>query len=419
MLFSEEIFTVDYFIERDALLCQRETSAERIRPWGPNAGAWQQKSGGDWRPSCPALDINLMEQLAAAPSKVPRLGLRRKSRIAACQFLLNAWPMHAREPVRRFPHAHWELLMFLNDGGDAATDLLETNPALAFLAATFAFAERGTGNSTLPTLLSQKRRALASKFGYADAEASVRVLQKIPPSSVTQPLLDTVREALKDPRSERVLLHATQISPALLTVIRNPALSGRFSPTSLRQLERIGPDLPQLDVIFRLEKLAEQARLRNLPVPMIRSLRDIDDAYRPPPPGQTGKPVRYHKGPFPDPPVPETTAIRALRSRQALKKEGAEMSHCIGTNSYYAWQILYGTVYAYRVLWPQRLTLAIRKTGDTWRIGELKGPHDAAPGRFAVNAIEKWLSGESLSKPLPGAPVNPRGPQPVQLSFEF
>ena len=125
MFFSESVFDVDYQIVGDQLLCRYQECDEQIVPWGRGAGAWRT-GGSDWLPCCPEIDIAFMEEIASTSRSARPLGPRQKSRIAACQFLLNALPLHVRDLVRRFPTAQWQLFMFLNDGGDAALDLLES-----------------------------------------------------------------------------------------------------------------------------------------------------------------------------------------------------------------------------------------------------------------------------------------------------
>jgi hypothetical protein len=250
----------------------------------------------------------------------------------------------------------------------------------------------------------------------------VKTLQKIPPASMSHSLLNALREALKDHRCERGLAQLSRITPALLKVITRPELLGRFTPDSLGQLERIGADVPHFDIVARLDNLVDEARRRSVAVPMIRSLNDIDTAFRAPPPPPR-KSLPEPKGRFPDPPLPETETITAIRSRRDLKREGDEMRHCIGTNSYYARDILRGKIYAYRVLQPERLTLAVRKVAGGWRIGEVKGFENALPGRSAILLIENWLRGQPDPNLSPALKRNPRsastGGRPIQLSLDF
>ena len=373
-----------------------------------------------WLADCPSIDIKFMERIASTSRSPKPLGPWQRSRIAACQFLVNAWPLHVRDRVRRFPAEQWQLLMFLNDGGDAALGLLQSNPALGFLVATRAFAGRGEAASLLAATLSQKRRHLADQFGFARTKAGLKVLQKVPPDAVTLPLLDSIREALRDHRCERVLAHLSRITPAVLKVVMRPELFGRFTPTAIRQLERISSATSHFDILGRLEELADAASRKGVIVPMIRSLRDIDAAFRPPSSPPPRKPVREPKARFPEPPVPETETIRAIRSRSALRQEGHIMRHCIGTNRYYLREILGGDLYAYRIAAPMRLTLAIRRVTGEWQIGEAKGLENAPPTPAAITAIKTWLRGQHVADPQADTQSRPQlAAAPLQSSFEF
>jgi hypothetical protein len=213
-----------------------------------------------------------------------------------------------------------------------------------------------------------------------------------------------------------MLAHMSRITPAVLNVVMRPELFGRFTPAAIRQLGRISPETPHFDILGRLEDLADEARKKGVVVPMIRSLRDIDAAFRPPPP-PARKPARAPKVGFPEPPVPETATIRAIRSRSALRQEGHVMRHCIGTNRYYLREILTGNLYPYRVSAPMRLTLAIRRVADEWQIGEAKGLENALPTKAAMAAIKTWLGGQPAPDPQPRPQLAATGP--TQRSFEF
>ena len=101
---------------------------------------------------------------------------------------------------------------------------------------------------------------------------------------------------------ERVLAHMSRITPAVLKVVVRPELFEQFTPAAIRQLERISPETPHFDILGRLEDLADSASRKGIVVPMIRSLRDIDVAFRPPPP-PARKPARGPRVRFPEPPT--------------------------------------------------------------------------------------------------------------------
>lgn len=413
MLFRDNPLCVEYSVEDDSLYCRRPHSTDRIIPIGPNAGAWQRKPFGDWVPLPFALHLIEIEDAAAKSTKSPRLLPCHGRRIEAARFLVQSWPAEHRHWVRRFPSAHGPLLLLLNQAPQPALDLLQSNPALAFLLAT----------QTPPTewaqLLPLKRKQLAARFGFTPTNHSVRLLAKLQPESIHASLFPALRQASQTPGADQALSHLTQINPAVLTATTSPDWLQRFNHSSLQHLTRLRPTADPKELAEKLDHLARDARERRLPLPAVRTLRDIDTALRPPPPPprqpRPPRPIRprqtRNRRPFPAPPLNGTESILPLRSQQALAEESAHMEHCIGTNGSYARQIEDGRLFAYRILAPQRLSLTIRLRAGRWHIDELKGLRNCAPLPHARQAVEAWLS-----QPQPRS--RPTNPNQLPLDFD-
>jgi len=93
--------------------------------------------------------------------------------------------------------------------------------------------------------------------------------------------------------------------------------------------------------------------------------------------------------------VPETDDILAITSEAELDKEGRAQNNCVGG---YAFVVKTGGYYVYRVLKPQRATLAIIRGPDgCWRRGDLKLHANAAPHPSTARHVDHWLSRHSLS----------------------
>ena len=105
--------------------------------------------------------------------------------------------------------------------------------------------------------------------------------------------------------------------------------------------------------------------------------------------------------PFPEPPFPGIIAsdlnLEPLKTPAELIIEGRAQSNCVGA---YAKRIRRGGLYIYRVLAPERATLAIACTSKgTWRISELKAPENAGVMDWTRQSIESWLASQ-YSYPL-------------------
>jgi hypothetical protein len=67
------------------------------------------------------------------------------------------------------------------------------------------------------------------------------------------------------------------------------------------------------------------------------------------------------------------------------------MQHCAGNSRFYARRIACGTLYFYRMLEPERLTIVIRPAGGGWMVEEVRGPCNRMPSDHANWLIWNWV----------------------------
>ena len=404
---------LDYRIDGDALYGCQANSVERIVPWGSAAGAWRRVASA-WLPFIPEIDVAALEVVPPPGAASSPRWLRRA---AACRFLMRRWPSEAREAVCKFPSAHWQLLQLVNRGGEAALDLLRSNPALGYLAARNNAADE----------LGLRRRSLAALFGFPETEHAVRLLHKVPAAWTSVELLDRLREAMTQDRdAEAVLTHLERINPIALDVARDAALRESVAPACLARLCRVPASASQCDLV---------ARIRDNRGSRIRTLADIDrPAARPPAPAPP-RPAQRAEFRFPSPPLADLytagARIAAVRSHGDLQGEGRAMHHCAGSDISYARRVADGDLYFYRMLEPERLTIAIRPARGGWTVEEVRGIRNREPRAQSRAIIRGWL-GQVVESPAPAvaprfgvarrrAAPRPRRrlPSPNQLAFNF
>ena len=99
--------------------------------------------------------------------------------------------------------------------------------------------------------------------------------------------------------------------------------------------------------------------------------------------------------PFPLPPVPGTSDIVPLVNSDALSEEGEQQKNCVRT---YAKWVAKGEGHIYRVLRPERATLAIAKGPDgNWQIAQLKLACNQPVAEQTRKTVEAWLKRYSIS----------------------
>lgn len=102
-------------------------------------------------------------------------------------------------------------------------------------------------------------------------------------------------------------------------------------------------------------------------------------------------------GDFPPPPFPGNDAVVPLDSWEALVDEGEVMRHCV---SGYGNVVGQRALFIYQVLKPQRLTMALMKTGDRWLVSEVRGVCNSAASEEAMGVIKDWFI--AVNKPDSG-----------------
>ena len=90
---------------------------------------------------------------------------------------------------------------------------------------------------------------------------------------------------------------------------------------------------------------------------------------------------------FPPAPFPDSKHIEAISTVDELIDEGRAQENCVAS---YAETVAEGDTYIYRVLKPQRGTLELRRLDSAWVLGQFKLKRNAAPGKRARAAVDKW-----------------------------
>jgi hypothetical protein len=391
MLGKEHSRGVDYRIFGGFLYRFHGKLAERIIPWGPRAGAWTLVENA-WEEFAPELDLTTLEK-AASSTAFSALPISAR-RTAASRFLIARWPQDARDAVRIFPSEHWQLLQFLNHGGAPARELLLSNPALGYLAAVSGAASQA----------GVRRRSLAAAFGFPETGHAVRLLAKVPTAWISSDFLAQLRAALAhDDAADSILTHLTRINPIALEVARRPELCHVMAPDLLARLSRMPAAVSQCDLVSRMEALVESAQILAVPPPRLRQLSDLDRPACPAPvrpqrPARVApapRPARGHELIFPSPPLPDmnsaTVQITPIRSVADLVSESDIMHHCAGREKGYTRRVAGGRLYFYRMIHPERLTIAIRPIGAHWVVEQVRGKYNQMPGAKAMALITHWL----------------------------
>lgn len=323
--------------------------------------------------------------------------------------------------VEQFQSHQWNLIDLINQKPEAL-DLVRINPSLAFCLANCDQFRRWTGTSPATHagyVVGRKQRDILGWLGFPAAEPVVRVLRKIPPEAMTPSDARMLRHALRsEPEVVNLLAHQRIINSGALALVTNLKLLGGVSPNLLTQVgsdirEAVYPRTAEI-LLDILHMLWELGRASSVPrFESIESVSEYRDALardftrireeletrrrtraaascRAKPKPQPSK--RPHE--FPPPPLPGTDDIIPLTSAAELRGEGSAQHNCVGS---YGRRVRSGSTYIYKVLRPERATLAIsRGGGGSWKIAELKAAKNRAVAPATKAAVSRWLSLHSL-----------------------
>ncbi len=312
-------------------------------------------------------------------------------RIRQREAFLQVIPASIRNAILKFPAQHFTLLRCISQCPEIM-ELLETNPLLGYMVATHEpWPSIPVTAAQLGAVLRLPRRQLLARLGFeTPSNAMLRVIGKVPHRACTPAIVPLLRTSLRNPETVRRLGFLPRINLGVAEIAACPST-----------LSMVGNGF--LTYVGNTRAEDRQALTKR----HIKTFTMLRDRY-----GNSSerqvfkKPSEFHAAcskyvyfllpeeiqacdlPFPDPPLPDTPEIRALRTPTDVKEEGDHQNNCvIGLLTVLA----AGDAFLYRVLRPERATLLIKKRHGRWQIDEI-----SAAGNVPVTAetkalVEDWL----------------------------
>jgi hypothetical protein len=353
-----------------------------------------------------------------------------EKKAAAFASFRSELPAEIVRVVEPFGSHQWALMVLLRQK-PRSMDLAIGNPVLAYcLANSYEF--RGTRPEAAAVQAlwhcHRKQRWILAWLGFPGTEAMVRLTRKILPESASPTVLRCLRNAAKaDEEVLERLAHLPRVNLGVLQLVATQGLSELVAPKLLLEVaamddnageppigdmvrrgmgmrRALGPGR-NITPFTRIEQVrqfhdefdaAQQAALQRLEAERVaeQERRRRQEEARTGRRGQRSRSAEVPR-PYPSPPVPGTEDIIPLTSAEQLRIEGVKQSNCVGS---YAWRVLQGDTYVYRVMGPDRATLAIVRGADgCWRRSELKARKNRKVKASTVAHVDRWLARHSLS----------------------
>ncbi len=355
--------------------------------------AWLKRASHGWKASRKWPDEHFSPSLFAKGAEYqpavddPQVGptpewweaiARRQHAVQGAYFDLI--PDSVRADLLRYDKRKWHLLNLMARC-PGADDLSRSNPALAYaLASNWVFHKPAVLHPmrSARSLVNRKQKRILEWLGFPATEPVRRILAKIEPKSLSVITLLYLRKALADPWVTRTLSHLDRINASALVLTTNPRFREHVTPRLIEDVSLVaGEDrnyAPVLGLFKDTLRMAARDDWQGCPrqFASLHRLQTVHDELA----GQLGTDWRQQPFPerFPPPPFSGTPTILPVRTPFDLVEEGKVMHHCVAIHAY---TVAVGETYVYRVLEPQRATLAIVNTGQGWMCMEMKGDRNA------------------------------------------
>ena len=258
-----------------------------------------------------------------------------------------------------------------------ATDLVASNPALAFaLASNWVF---HTPSVTQPlraarSLITKKQSEIQAWLGFPPSETVRRILGKIDPSALTARKLLHFQWRMTEQREPRVLSHLPIITADMFRFLCDRDGLTRLSPRALHQIAEMGGGVVKAKTDFYSLWLDGKRFAEQLGLALPERLASISQIVRWHDEMSDRVQNRNHDHikslTFGSVPFPGDQNIRPIMTGAELLEEGEVMHHCVANRFQ---RVSNGGCFIYRVEQPIRATLSIARSSQGWEVEEFRG----------------------------------------------
>ncbi|MEI6424669.1 MAG: hypothetical protein WCP55_20805, partial [Lentisphaerota bacterium] len=283
---------------------------------------------------------------------------------------------------------------------EGAVELAESNPVLAFMIAlnrTFCTKKDADTWNRAKTMLKMKRRKILSMCGFQESESLVRIFGRIGLENVTVKNILLIRKALKrNPELLRTLSFVESYRGDVITLATLPELSDSVTAQFLNEAGRISKCSDRAEYTQLVKDTVRMSSILGENLGRLGSRKDLQrrhDALIVP---YTAKmKLGVMNASFPEPPFDGASSpdfeIHPVRSPEMLYKWATRQHNCIMTR--FA-KIILAESAIYTILKPVESTLEIlrTKTGNGWRLGDLKGTCNNNVSDKVIEHVEKWFN---------------------------
>jgi len=307
--------------------------------------------------------------------------------------------------IEQFNERHWFLYSLLENCKEPAMELLQSNPAMAYLISAHGVFHTLKSRQywrSARSLIRKKRKDILAYFGFPASEATVKLFSRIAPEDCNNELLFTLHKKLQD---HPEYLRELSFYPVHNRHSLNIVLSGfrpAFTHSAINEIASLkSPEsglfsLSTVRDVFRMQKTLADHGYPAQKI-LFRSIRDIDVIHDELVDIMNWI-VSVHDYQYQPSPLKEVKRsslwIESINSAMDLHREGFGMHHCIYS---YHEIIAQGRYFAARMLYPERLTILYKESISTfdhtikYELVDARGAYNQGPNENSLRLIGQWL----------------------------
>lgn len=326
-------------------------------------------------------------------------------------------PKKLQHKLRRFIYYQFSLLKTVLKN-DAAVELLDSNPVLLWLMVVNN--RKGIiSDIEFEQLLHQKQLEIIDRLYGRKRQAYVKFLKKVTSERYNAFDFDNIEFTIQSDAVFQMTLRRQQVSTRQLRLLkhfpdlRNFRLFEEFCWTgddpdetlildaaeirqTIRDSIRLGRSLEITNtemVVHNCQTFDQLRRLHNRWIQRLNRRWEEEREEREERNRERNKTLL--ETPFPQPPLEGTAYCVPLRTSDDLYEESSSMEHCVAG---YLSDVLEGSSFIYRVLYPERCTLELRMTSSGIRRGQFKLKKNKTPSPESDLLVSDWFERKMLEK---------------------
>jgi hypothetical protein len=327
-------------------------------------------------------------------SEVPYEEVKRKLSRLACLRWYDTIPYNIRPLIAKYPNRQWHILSFMLRCGDAAFDLVQSNPALAYaLSSNWVFRNPPVKQPlrSARSLLKpgKKQRDILQWLGFPGTQWMRKIFRKIHVKSLTIPMLLSLQQVIINRDIAKVLSHLPLINSYVVHVLEEPRFRAMVTYNFLVELANPKRRYDIYGLMYMINDICEANDMLGRQRPIrLDSMDQFNNYHEEIIYDLNDKKDYNYDISFPLPPIDGTEDIIPITTPKELAEESKLQRHC---GMSYVSRIVRGSSYLYKVLAPERATLSLEKSDGKWRVGQLLKENNKPVSKDTYHKVTKWL----------------------------